>query len=93
MQSARLKRADVVRHLLGARYFSDVRRHYILTHTGPTSTLKTINADYRIDEYTDWLEEINKTVDFKHWYFGHFHTDKRIDNKHSVVFNEVSILL
>lgn len=66
---------------------------YILTHTGPTSTLKTINADYRIDEYTDWLEEINKTVDFKHWYFGHFHTDKRIDNKHSVVFNEVSILL
>ena len=83
------ERKEAMRNLSNNNFQVD----YILSHTGPTSVLKIMKADYRIDEYTDWLEEINQKTNFKHWYFGHFHKDKQITSKHSVVFNDVSILL
>lgn len=58
----------------------------VLTHTAPSSVLESMGAEYRIDEYTEFLELINSKVEFKHWYFGHMHKDKRIDDKHTCVY-------
>ena len=64
---------------------------YIITHTGPSSILGIFAAMYgKLDEYTYFLAEyINKTVEFKHWYFGHFHEDRKFGEKHTCLYNKI----
>lgn len=66
---------------------------FVITHTGPSSVLHQMGADYRIDEYTDWLEKINQTLEFKQWYFGHFHVDKQVTSKHTELFNVIGMIV
>lgn len=51
----------------------------VITHTAPTSVLRKIGAEYRIDKYTDWLDSIKERLTFNKWFFGHFHTDIMIE--------------
>lgn len=62
----------------------------ILTHAAPESVMVTIHPDH-IDEYplNNFLEYIRETVTYKHWYFGHLHQDKEINDKMSVLFFDV----
>ncbi len=39
-----------------------------------------------LTEYFDWLEE---TLVYRHWYFGHYHEDREIDDKHTLLYYEV----
>ena len=53
---------------------------YVITHCCDTHTV--IKAfGFRRDICTDQLTFIDKVVDYKHWFFGHYHFDRRIDNK------------
>lgn len=39
-----------------------------------------------------FLSKVEKNITYKHWYFGHFHTDREINEKATVVFhNEIKI--
>jgi hypothetical protein len=64
---------------------------YILTHTAPTSIItafKFFTSYNRIDDITSrFLEEIHKTVKFREWHFGHFHTSQHIDMKYICHYN------
>lgn len=60
----------------------------ILTHTAPTSVLNIMGPVYRNHEFTDFLDKIDETVKFRHWYFGHMHEDKRIDEKHTCLYTD-----
>lgn len=67
---------------------------YILTHTCSSSVLKDITKIYGFqpkpeDGVNEYLEIIEGKVDFKHWYFGHFHEDIEIDAKHTLVFEKI----
>lgn len=63
---------------------------YILTHTTPTSIVNQLVPQIKPpDRLTNYLQYIEETVQFEHWYFGHFHDDKKIDEKHTLVYNEV----
>ena len=36
-----------------------------------------------VDDSTErWLDKIEETIDYKEWYCGHWHTDKRVDRMH-----------
>jgi 3-oxoacid CoA-transferase subunit A len=36
-----------------------------------------------VDDSTEkWLDDIEDKLDYKAWYCGHWHTDKRIDKMH-----------
>ncbi len=36
-----------------------------------------------VDDSTErWLDEIEKKIQYKAWYCGHWHTEKRIDKMH-----------
>ena len=72
---------------------------YVLSHTCPTSvfdeykfylcTLGNIVDDtdpaYRISG--DKLEEVLKNIDFGHWWFAHYHVDKKLNDKFTCLFN------
>ena len=55
---------------------------FIITHAAPTSVQLQIKPQYRPNMLTDFLEEIKNTVSYQRWYFGHYHKDIAVDEKH-----------
>ena len=69
----------------------------VLSHTGPLK-YEPIEAflpmvDQRtVDKSTEiWLDRIEDRLDYQHWYFGHYHTEKEID-KISILFQSIQPL-
>ena len=64
---------------------NDWKIDYVVTHDAPVSIAKRLiehKWDRNTDEYEEWLQtEIANKLDFKHWFFGHHHTDCGIDDK------------
>lgn len=60
----------------------------ILSHTCPKKYIPTemflpVIDQSSVDNSTEeWLDTIEDTVNYKAWYCGHWHTDKRIDKMH-----------
>lgn len=55
------------------------RVDYVLTHSLYTSLLRQIDGGsgfYQSDILTDYLQQVKQIVDFKHWLFGHMHTNQ-----------------
>lgn len=62
---------------------------YILTHSTSSHDMKHlcyVDKRTELDGFLDMLEEY---ATYRHWYFGHFHADETIREKHTVVYNEV----
>ena len=63
---------------------------YIITHCASTSMLPMLGLElgYRMrgDKQTDYFNNIEDKVNFKQWYFGHYHRDIDIDDKHKVTY-------
>ena len=36
-----------------------------------------------------FFEQLEESVDFDHWYFGHYHQDWKFDDKHTVLYDKV----
>ena len=49
----------------------------IITHTAPLKLIYAMarTPDPHEQELTGYFEWLHENVDFKHWYFGHWHTD------------------
>ena len=62
---------------------------YIITHTCYPSALLKVGGDYRIDELSDFFNQIRVTVDYKYWYFGHMHQNAIIDDKTMCLYNNI----
>lgn len=66
---------------------------YVLSHCCSANMLKVLYNyrllnDYDTDILNKYFNMIEDKVDYKHWYFGHYHQDiKNITNKHTVLYN------
>ena len=60
----------------------------ILTHTCPHAFCYQMVHEISKDPTEKILDEIYKNVQYKKWYFGHWHIDNQLDSKHFVVFNK-----
>lgn len=70
----------------------------VLSHTSPRSYeptevfLSGINQEL-VDKTTeDWLDKIEKQIDYKYWYCGHYHTEKKID-KLRFMFMDIDVFM
>lgn len=65
---------------------------YILTHTCSSTYLQILSAYLTmfLEESTTnfYLEQIENIVQYKQWFFGHFHEDIKIDNKTTLLFQK-----
>lgn len=61
---------------------------YIISHTAPREIIRRMGyyPDPHDMELTGFLEWIMYEHKFTHWFFGHFHEDKNIDNKFSALY-------
>lgn len=64
---------------------------YILTHTCPQVFIPIMGhaADPHDFELTSFLNWIWYEIEFKHWYFGHWHIDKELHSKVTAMFEDV----
>ena len=59
----------------------DFKVDYVLTHKYETGKGTVTESLLKLCEWID------QTVEFKHWYAGHWHKTATIDEKHSLIYN------
>ncbi len=63
---------------------------YIITHTAPEETMYIIHPNHLEEKpLNNFLEDIRKTVTYKHWYMGHLHQDRDLFRSQTVLFFDV----
>lgn len=68
---------------------------YVVTHTCPKSLMaRTLHPSLPISGLPDecltrFLDEVDARLGFKHWYYGHFHGDRDIDERHTLLFERI----
>lgn len=70
---------------------------YVFAHTAPKSIVQTLlkQLNCKPFEYKDPVSDTMEQIDIqfaKQWYFGHFHTDLRVTNKHRCLYKDVILL-
>ena len=69
------------------------RVDYVLTHCAPSGVMHLArkHAEHaKVDEYTDWLErEVNAKLDYKRWFFGHYHKTAALPPKHFLLYGNI----
>jgi predicted phosphodiesterase len=76
---------------------------YVITHTAPSRCLDELlgklnendDTTYRHKDNTvDFLDVVDETLEFKKWFFGHFHEEwKSADKKYNCLFNNIEEIL
>ena len=63
---------------------------YIITHCAPTNIQTIIGGEsYNKDYLTEYLQEIYEKVNFKKWYFGHYHNNRQINEKFILLYENI----
>ena len=67
----------------------------VLSHTCPYSWQPTDLFLNGLDQSTvdnsmeKWLEEVETRLNYRHWLFAHFHDDRKINSKVTMLFNTI----
>ena len=61
---------------------------YVITHCVDTKTVMKYFY-FRRDICTDQLMFIDKVVDYKHWFFAHYHFDRKINDKKTCLYQDI----
>lgn len=62
---------------------------YILTHTCGTKIMEQMGYMKENNSLNKFFDILENNLQYKHWYFGHFHDDVGIDDKHTLVYNKI----
>lgn len=62
---------------------------YVITHCAPRSVQKLIADWYENDPMVSFLERVYADLNFKKWYFGHYHIDKQLNEQFVALYNKV----
>ena len=65
---------------------------YVFTHCAPSEITKAINYDFKLDTVTNMLTELQKVVKYNHWYCGHYHIDRDVNEDFTVLYDEIERL-
>ena len=66
---------------------------YIITHCCSTPIQKVISPYYESDSMTQIFKFISENVEFKHWFFGHYHVDKEVNDKFTCLYDNIVKIL
>lgn len=71
------------------------RVDYVVTHACSTRMLPLAlypGPAFRhpdVDRLTDYLDGLEDRLDFRRWYCGHYHVDRDLDGRHTVLYDRV----
>lgn len=68
----------------------DNRIDVILTHCAPSSVQDIFSSGlYAHDSLTDYLDLVKDRCAFRHWFFGHYHDNREVENRFTMLYKEV----
>ncbi len=63
---------------------------FIITHCCSTSTQTFISSSkYKADRETDFLESVKNSVNYKKWFFGHYHDNVNVSEKEILIYEQM----
>lgn len=62
---------------------------YVLTHCAPRSVQSMIAMWYENDPLVSFLERVRVDLQFKRWYFGHYHIDRQLNEQFVALYDRV----
>ncbi len=63
---------------------------YVLSHCAPQSVIEYMYMGAtESDKLTVWFENLQQRLDFKKWFFGHYHEDKKILDKYILLYDHI----
>ena len=62
---------------------------YVLSHCAPLFILKEIVPRAGGDILNSYLNEVARQTTFSHWYLGHYHMDRDLHGKYSILFQRI----
>lgn len=70
---------------------------YVITHCCSTSLQNKLCSGipgvYQPDILTDYFDDLEKKLQFNHWYFGHYHSDINIADKYTLLYHALIQLI
>lgn len=61
----------------------------VLSHCAPNSVQDKINSGFQYDQLTRFLQEIKDRLLYSKWFFGHYHVDEDVDEKHHCLYHKI----
>lgn len=69
---------------------NDYKVDFVITHCASDFTTGQICPWYVHDKLTNFLEVIVEgNLEYKHWFMGHYHINKQMDLKHTVLYDKI----
>ncbi|ACV21712.1 Uncharacterised protein [Slackia heliotrinireducens] len=65
------------------------RADYVLTHCAPSGVQYRLNPYFSFDVVTDFLQGIEERLDYRHWFFGHYHEDRTVGERWTCVYYDI----
>ncbi len=62
---------------------------YIITHCCPTSVQQKLNLSFSPDALTDYHQKLKCLCDFHYWLFGHYHDNRKIDDRFILLWEQI----
>lgn len=66
---------------------------YVVTHEAPAVLADTLcwerNRPFDDDQLQNFLGEIDHQLDFKTWFFGHYHDDEWRDDRRRLIYHDI----
>lgn len=62
---------------------------YVVSHCAPSSIQRMISYWYDEDQLVRYFERVSGDLNFKKWFFGHYHIDKQITNQFFALYNNI----
>ena len=62
----------------------------VITHCAPQSIAdKLYDLPIASDKLTLFFDDLMKKMTFKQWFFGHYHEDRKVDEKFYLLYDQI----
>lgn len=69
---------------------NDFKVDYVITHGAPTKIARKVNSKFNdTDVLSLYLDDLDRKMEYKKWFFGHYHVDRNIDEKHICLYENI----
>ena len=83
------ERAMILNNVRG-KHFDAVLSHTCPVSWEPTEVFLSCVDQSKVDKTMEkWLEEVKDSITFDRWWFGHYHTDKMVNEKAFILFKSI----
>lgn len=68
---------------------NDWKVDYVITHCASNRIITMLMYGYGRDKLTTYFEDLEDKLTFKKWYFGHYHMDRAVTDRHNVLYEHI----